>query len=73
MYSVHPRGKTYRVKHNWLKSATYTSSNYTISYLCELKTEYPKGSFFLSILDNSHMKHSLVPGNIKKAAQTDAT
>lgn len=70
MYSVHPRGKTCRVKHNWLRSADYTSSNNTISYLCELKTQYPKGSSFLSILDKSQINHSLVSGNIKKAAQT---
>ena len=73
MYSVHPRGKTCRMKHNWLRSANCTSSNNTISYLHELKTRYPKGSSFLSILDKSQTNHSLVPGNIKKAAQTDAT
>ena len=69
MYSVNPRGKTCRVKHNWLRSANYTSSNYTISYLHELKTKYPKGSSFLSILDKSQINHSLVSGDVKKAAQ----
>ena len=59
MYSVNPRGKTCRVKHNLLRSANYTSSNYTISYLHELKTKYPKGSSFLSILDKSQINHTL--------------
>lgn len=72
MYSVIPRGKTCQVKHNWLRSANYTSSNYTISYLYELKTKYPKGSSFLSILDKPAILNEnrpLVPGNVKKAAR----
>ena len=70
MYSVNPRGKTCRVKHNLLRSANYTSSNYTISYLHELKTKYPKGSSFLSILDKpAILNRPLDPGNAKKAAR----
>ena len=68
MYSVNPRGKTCRVKHNLLRGANYTSSNYTISYLHELKTKYPKGSSFLSILDKSQINHSSVLGDIKKGS-----
>ena len=73
MYSVNPRGKTCRVKHNWLRTANYTSSNYTISYLYIPKTKYPKGYSFRSILDKSEINRSLVLGDVKKAPHIQLT